>query len=215
LIIGGVDEAGRGPVIGPLVIAGYFIDSNQYHLITNVVKKDSKGYSSSRRLKLFNYLVGLKGVKILVTILQPSIIDGWLEDIGNLNDLEAYFICKIIANAKPNIVYVDSCDSKPEKFLQRISRFKRMFSNMKLDVDIRAELFADIKYPAVSAASIIAKVIRDSYISRLSEQYGEIGSGYPSDAKTKNFLIIWKQKSKIPPPFVRKQWKTVKAIFQD
>jgi ribonuclease HII len=65
----------------------------------------------------------------------------------------------------------------------------------------------------VSAASIIAKVTRDREITILSEEFGKIGSGYPSDPVTIAFLSAYIKSHDAPPPIARKSWKTVSAML--
>lgn len=208
MIICGVDEAGRGPVLGPLIIASYSINKNDYHIIQNIVKRDSKKYSSRQRERIFKTLININSSNILVTIVHPRIIDEWIKHLGGLNNLEAYFMSKMIKTLHPNVVYIDSCDNNPKTFLRRLIKF-----NIPVNINIIIETSADIKYSIVAAASIIAKVVRDNYINILSRLYGPIGSGYPSDSQTRKFLKDWITKDKNPPPIVRKSWKTIRLLF--
>jgi len=208
-MIGGIDEAGRGPVLGPMVIAGYFLDEKHFSKISEIAKRDSKGYTPRERERIFHTLLNYGGSKVVVITLHPSIIDNWVSYLGGLNQMEAYYCYKIITTIKPRKVYIDSCDTHPQRFLNRIMRY---LTKEKINLEINVDINADIKYPIVSAASIIAKVIRDSYILKLKEEFGELGSGYPSDPTTKKFLSTWIEKYNIPPPFSRKTWKTISKV---
>ena len=79
--------------------------------------------------------------------------------------------------------------------------------------EIIAKHKADDIFPIVSAASIIAKNKRDSLINELKEKYGDLGSGYPSDKKTIDFLRKWIKKNRKVPAFARKSWATIKTIL--
>ncbi|MCK4614298.1 MAG: ribonuclease HII, partial [Thermoplasmata archaeon] len=80
---------------------------------------------------------------------------------------------------------------------------------------IISEHKADTKYPAVSAASIVAKVTRDREMEKLRQEYGELGSGYPSDPITRAYLLDLFRKGKELPPFVRRSWETIKKIREE
>ena len=81
-------------------------------------------------------------------------------------------------------------------------------------MEIVAEHGADDRYPVVSAASIVAKVVRDRIISRMEEVYGPIGSGYPHDEQTLKFVERWIKVFRRPPSFVRSSWATSGRIVE-
>ena len=126
--------------------------------------------------------------------------------------LEARTIAKIIEKLKPDQVYVDSPDVIPERFGLHI------LEDLTYQVNIISKHKADIIYPIVSAASIIAKIERDNAIFNLKKKYGDFGSGYPSDSKTLSFLEKLISEEKNLPKIVRKSWKTIQNLkmkFQD
>jgi ribonuclease HII len=82
---------------------------------------------------------------------------------------------------------------------------------LQFPVQVISEHQADRNYPVVSAASIIAKVERDHTIEELKCNYGDFGSGYMSDPKTKNFLYTLARKRGEYPDFVRRSWKPAKS----
>jgi len=131
---------------------------------------------------------------------QPTEIDRALSGKG-LNYLEARIMAELLEKTSASVVYVDAPQSNPRSF----ETLLRFLSGSK--VDIIAEPFADKKYPLVSAASIIAKVVRDQEIGKLKKVYGDFGSGYPSDEKTRRFLASLISSRKIPQ-IVRKSWQT-------
>ena len=103
---------------------------------------------------------------------------------------------------------IDCPHPQPSRFLQSLSSFVSV-------ENVVAEHKADEKYPIVSAASIIAKVTRDGIIESYKEEYGEIGSGYPSDPKTINFLKRYVEEFGELPKIARKSWKTSKRILEE
>jgi ribonuclease HII len=103
---------------------------------------------------------------------------------------------------------VDSCDVNPSRYQRTISSFLKRNSTKLISMH-----HADKLNVVVSGASIIAKVIRDSEITKIRVKYGDIGSGYPSDKKTLEFVRQWfRQKNEIPP-FARRSWKPAQMIL--
>ncbi|MFH1359194.1 MAG: ribonuclease HII [archaeon] len=197
----GIDEAGRGPVIGPLIIAGVMIKEGNEADLGEV--KDSKLLSHGKRMQLDKQIRANSDFKVIEV--SPQEIDKALESEDlNLNWLEAYKQAEIINELDPDIAIIDcpstNC-SAYEKYLKELLEDKKI----KLIVENKA----DVNYPTCSAASILAKVRREERISELKQEYGDIGSGYPSDPQTKNFI---KNNYKKHPNIFRKTWSTYKNI---
>lgn len=157
----GVDDAGRGSVIGPLVIAGVLFNEEDLPILRNLGVKDSKVLSPKRREKLAEEIrkmaLGYHAIK-----LQPAEIDKVVETqrkLHKLNRLEAQTMAKVIEVLKPDIAYVDASDVLPDRFKEHISEC------IPFRVHIISEHKADAKYPIVSAVPIIAKVERDKAIA--------------------------------------------------
>ena len=208
MLVAGVDDAGRGSVIGPLVIAGILIDEKELSKLVQLGVKDSKLLSPSRREFL---AIEIKRIaqKHAVLKLSPAEIDKVVEKgrkLHKLNRLEAQAMAKVIEILKPDIAYVDASDVLEERFKQQILEY------LPFKVEIVSEHRADRKYPVVSAASIIAKVERDKAIAELKAKYGDFGCGYPTDPKTLEFLRRCLEDFKEYPEFVRKSWKPAKKI---
>jgi ribonuclease HII len=201
MMIGGIDEAGRGSLLGPLVIACVIIDDNNISLLKEIGVKDSKMLKRDKRALLYNKIKDISK-KVIVRKINAKNIDN---RIYSLNRLEAEVIIDILEHNKVNIAYIDSFDTKPKRLAEFIA------NNMDYNIKIYAEHKADINYPIVSAASIIAKIERDKAIDKL-RVYGNIGSGYPSDYRTINFVKEWVIKHKRYPSFVRVSWKSIKKI---
>jgi ribonuclease HII len=208
LLICGVDDAGRGAIVGPLVVAGVVVHKKDLIRIRDIGVKDSKLLSPKKRNHLFCQILKIIKNHTIVK-LSPANIDEVVEKgkkFHRLNRLEAKAMAKTIQSLKPDVAYVDASDVLPERFGKNIAE------ELSFDIQIISEHKADITYPIVSAASIIAKVERDSIIAKIRRKYGDLGSGYMSDRKTVNFLEKWIREYKKYPKFVRKSWKPAKKI---
>jgi len=97
---------------------------------------------------------------------------------------------------------VDACDTDAERFGRRVREATTAA------VEITAEHGADEEYDLVGAASVVAKVARDTHIDDLADEYGSVGSGYPSDPTTREFLAEHVREHGDLPPFARRSWKT-------
>jgi ribonuclease HII len=206
MLVAGVDDAGRGSVIGPLVIAGVLMREEELPKLVELKVRDSKLLSAYRREVL---AVEIKRIaqKFSVIKILPKEIDMVVEKgrrLHRLNRLEAQKMAEIIEMLKPDIAYVDASDVLEERFKQHI------LECLSFKPKIVSEHKADRKYPIVSAASIIAKVERDKAIAELAGKYGDLGCGYPTDPKTLDFLRRWLERFGDYPDFVRKSWKPAK-----
>ncbi|HSB57357.1 MAG TPA: ribonuclease HII [Nitrosopumilaceae archaeon] len=199
----GVDDAGRGSVLGPLVIAGISIERSRIKHLSEIGVRDSKQLSPSRRENLYKKIIDLVDDYYVVKI-SPKLIDQSVRK-NELNHLEAQYMAKVISKLKPDSSYVDSCDVNPIRFGKKISRLAQSGR-------IYSRHHADSKFAVVSAASIIAKVNRDREIEKLRKKY-DVGSGYPSDSKTMQFVKNWILTNKGTPQFVRASWKPVKILL--
>jgi len=209
--IAGVDDAGRGPIIGPLVITGVLLDGKDLPRLANLGVKDSKRLSPRRREELAAEIRELT-LNYHVAVLSPAEIDRVVETgkkLHKLNRLEAETMAEVITILEPDVAYVDASDVLADRFGHHIAE------NLAFEVRIISEHKADAKYPIVSAASIIAKVERDRTISALQEKYGNIGCGYATDPNTIKFLENWIRKFGSYPDFVRKSWKPAKRLKRE
>jgi ribonuclease HII len=206
LLIAGIDEAGRGCVIGPLVVAGVMFKEENLPILMQLGVKDSKLLTPKKREELFPEIIRITE-KYVVLKLSPQEIDRAVEShrrLHKLNRLEAEAMGQIVTALKPDIVYVDAADVLEERFgqhIQEASAFK---------TKIISEHKADRTYPVVSAASVIAKVERDRETAFLREKYGDFGTGYLTDPKTTQFLNDWLRTHPEYPDCVRKSWKPAK-----
>ena len=199
----GVDEAGRGPVIGPLIIAGVMLPKEKIKTLERLQVKDSKKLTPKKRTYLAKKIKKIS--KYYIAKIDASKIDKLRSEGVNLNEIEKRAIADIINKARPDYVIVDSVDIKPHRFEKGIKKL------IKGKITVKAEHRADTKYPIVSAASIIAKNQREQEIEKIKKEYKiEFGSGYPNDPLTKKFLSTLKH-DKLPD-FIRKSWATIKKM---
>ena len=167
--------------------------------------KDSKLLTPKKRQILFGHVVSI-AESICICRINIEDIDFHVFR-NNLNILEAEAMAITISNMKSDKTYVDSCDVNPSRYQRTISSFLKRNSTKLISMH-----HADKLNAVVSGASIIAKVIRDSEITKIRVKYGDIGSGYPSDKRTIEFVREWfRQKNEIPP-FARKSWKPAQMI---
>jgi ribonuclease HII len=181
------------------------IEDDKSDHLEKIGVKDSKLLTSCQRERIEPQIKKISK-NYAYSILSPENIDKAVRIGKKLNFLEAKTMADLISKLKPDIVYVDAVGQIAERFAFHICR------NYKMDLKIIAEHKADTKYPIVSAASILAKVKRDGIISELKTKYGNFGSGYPSDQKTKQFVGEWIKKFGKAPPFARKSWATIRKF---
>lgn len=208
--IAGIDEAGRGSVLGPLVIAGVCIKESKLQQLIDIGVKDSKLLSCNKGSKIYQKIIAVLDTISLIK-LPPEQIDEYVlnrERYKKLNHLETIYMAKIVEQLSAEIVYIDAPDVNVERFKNNILK------SLQKRVEIISTHHADRIYPIVSAASIVAKVKRDECIFELAKNFGSIGSGYPSDFRTINFLEKCLQDHMEFPSFVRKSWKTVKRLIK-
>jgi ribonuclease HII len=207
LLICGIDEAGRGSVIGPLVIAGISIKKTNIKKLEEIGVKDSKALTKIKRKLLFDKILDISEFVCIYKIDCKTIDENVYQK--KLNRLEGTIMSSIIKHLSADITYVDSCDINIDRFTNYLK------SNLNIknkNISIIAMHKADRIHPVVSAASIIAKVTRDREIQILEEIFQNIGSGYPSDKKTMFFIKKWIEEYKEFPSFVRKSWRPIREI---
>lgn len=202
MMICGVDEAGRGPMFGPLVVGAVFCDDDR--VLRDIGVKDSKMLTPAARDRMFDeisdattwYTVPISAETIDLKMRTQS-----------LNMIELDLFVEAVSNSPSDIVYADCPDIDTD-------RFGRVMS-AKLDGrKVVSAHKADALYPVVSAASIMAKVTRDRMLDELRKEFDcDIGSGYPSDSVTVAFIEKWINDNGCAPPHTRKSWKPVKQML--
>lgn len=212
MIIAGVDEAGRGPCFGPMTIGITVMEKDKEAELKTLGVKDSKEILANKRKALIEPIKeNILEHKVLV--INPIEINDLMTQYS-LNEIEAIKIAELIngLKKKTDVIYIDSPDAVKGAFEKRIRKY---LNKQNEKTKIIAENKADSKYIVVGAASILAKVKRDTEIEELAKKYGDFGSGYPSDPKTKKYLADYVEKNHKLPPFSRVFWSTcVKALEQ-
>ena len=213
-LILGVDDAGRGPVIGPMVLAGCLITEEAEKEFRKLGVRDSKQLTKKRRAFLES-VIKEKAVVFSIQVTPASEIDGKNHDGTNLNDLEAEMASKIINEINRGFqkikVVLDCPSTNRTKWRDSV----RMKVDNLSNLEILCEHKADRNHIAVSAASILAKEERERQMAILKEKYGDdMGSGYSSDPITKKFLEKHVKSPKHATLF-RKTWSTWKKAHDD
>ncbi|WP_459191173.1 ribonuclease HII [Halosimplex sp. J119] len=205
----GVDEAGKGPVLGSMFAAAVAVDPAD--LPDDV--GDSKGIAPARREELAATIreVGTVGVAEI----PVDRIDDAETDMNSLTvAAHAEAVDALVEAAdepldpdESHSGYVDAGDTNAVRFERRVE------DAADPALDLRAEHGADETYPVVGAASIVAKVARDAHVDALADEYGPLGSGYPGDGTTREFLESYVAEHDALPPCARESWQTSKDVL--
>lgn len=196
----GIDEAGRGAVLGPLVVAGVLVEHEGQ--LSGLGVADSKAVPRRKRGAILRELARRAAVKAVV--IPPEAVDG-----EGLTELELRAMARLILLFGPRRVFIDApVGPRAVKGFERGLRGR--LGGVAPELAIRPKADRDI--PVVGAASIAAKVIRDAYIRFLRGAYGDFGWGYPGEGKTRAFLLRWWRERGELPPICRKRWATARAL---
>jgi len=221
----GADEAGRGPVLGPMVAAAVRADP----AVLPEGVADSKTVTAAKREALAATMGSDSRIEIAISTVSPARIDDETTDMNTLTVVaQAAAIARVLdpdsdagrgvdaavddgnSEAPHPTGIVDACDVDPERFARRVREA------LSVPVDLRAEHRADESFPVVAAASVVAKVERDALMADVGEtydEYGPVGSGYPSDPRTREFLREYVRANGSLPACVRASWKTSRDVL--
>ena len=202
-MICGVDEAGKGAVFGPLVVAAVACESDEE--ARAVGARDSKTLSPKRREEIYAGITAR--FPVATRILTPVEIDA--RPRLSLNTCIARAHAAVVSDLAPDMAILDACDVDEGRYRRTVAGF------LSKKCRLLSVHEADRIYPVVGAASIVAKVIRDRAIAGIAVEYGEIGSGYPSDPVTIAFLKEYLRDRKVPPPFARRSWATTRILVNE
>jgi ribonuclease HII len=207
ILIGGVDEAGRGSIIGPLIVAGVSIHESKISKLRDMGVRDSKQLTAKVRARLYDEIISVVDHYHIHSIDSCEVDDSVFQK--GLNRLEARTMASVIDRIHAHEVYVDCCDVNPDRYREHIA------AHLDRRPVIHSMHHADRINVAVSAASILAKVTRDGSIQKIRRRYRSVGSGYPSDEKTMSFLRQWVAKKKCAPEFARRSWKPMRTMLEE
>ena len=206
-LVCGIEEAGRGPVIGPLVMCGVVMDEKMVFELDASGVKDSKLLTPQQRENLFEKIKKMADDFKIIILSSQDVDDALIDETMNLNWLEAKTSAKIINKLKADKVIMDCPSTNIESYKNYV---KKYINNDKIEVI--AEHKADLNYTVVGAASILAKVTRDREIEKIKQKINkEFGSGYPSDPRTVEFL---KENYNKYPDIFRKTWSSYKKVAE-
>jgi len=196
----GIDEAGRGACIGPLVICGVMCEEEKIKLLQEIGVKDSKKLTKNERKRMVPLIKEIVE-KIWIKEIPPPRIDK-----ENINELCLKEVAKIIKSSSPEVTMIDAPVRRGEEE-RYVLKVRKKVTPLKVEIIASPQL--DATSPIVASASIIAKTTRDEIIEKLHLTYGNFGSGYPGDELTRKHLKNWYSFSEI----VRKKWTPVKKAI--
>lgn len=199
----GVDEAGKGSVMGPLVVGAVFVEDDSF--LKDIGVRDSKKLTPRTRERMYERIIAEASDHSIV-VLSAAEIDE-LRIRSSLNDIELEMFGNAVSKIPTVRVYADCPDVNEMGFSNALS--------LRIgNIGVVGRHKADDIYPVVSAASIVAKVTRDRMLQEISEEFGEdIGSGYPSDPRTMDFIKKWIKDNGMSPKHTRNSWEPVRRLL--
>lgn len=204
----GCDEAGKGPVLGPMVAAAVRADPER--LPEDV--DDSKRIAPARREEIAAALRENDAVAVGVAAIPPSRIDRPETDMNSLT-VAAHAEAVAAAAADGDAVVADAGDVDEARFGRRVAAG---VGDAGVEVSVHAEHGGDESYALVGAASVVAKVERDARVEAIAAEYadyGPVGSGYPSDGTTREFLREYVDRTGALPDCARASWSTCDDVL--
>lgn len=205
----GIDEAGRGPLVGDMVLSGVLASLNVLKKLKSRGLRESKRLTSKRRY-WFHKQALREGVVVVAMYVHP-----WRIDRENLNDIEEECIKQILRILRALIdpsaggvrVYIDEVRGRAERIKNIVEKLFGEFV-----AEFAMESGADARYPPVALASIFAKVMRDLSLVELRRHVGNFGSGYSADPLTMKWLEETYTPGSGPPLYIRRSWRVLKNI---
>jgi len=203
----GIDEAGRGALLGPLVVAGVLVAEGDLGRLREAGAFDSKGIPRERRREILLRLRGLL-LGARVRIISPREIDE-----KSLTDLELTAAAELARRFRPHTLVLDA--PVPPRAIPRFTeRLLRECSRAGAEPDeVIVVPKADRDFPVVGAASLLAKVTRDAFVAHLRRRYGDFGWGYPGEEAAVRFLHAWWERHGDLPPICRRKWATARRLL--
>ncbi|MGB6442855.1 MAG: ribonuclease HII [Thermoplasmata archaeon] len=202
-----MDEAGRGSVLGPLVVGGFCCPEDRLDALRATGARDSKQLTARRREEVYARLPDIGACRSVAR--NPRTIDRYVAR-GGLNELELEAFATLVRACRADVAYVDACDPDAERFGRRLAELSggstRIVSRHKADRD----------FLVVGAASVVAKVRRDAALVELSRTSGEVvGSGYPADPETQKCVVRHAREGGTVPSWMRRSWETVQRVKRE
>jgi ribonuclease HII len=206
----GIDEAGRGCVLGPMVFGACLVEEADEPSLRKMGARDSKKLSAKKRDALRGKLDAAAEAWRVVEV-EPEVLDA-----ESLGEITKRVIVELAVELRPDVLVLDAPVPPAQIPRYRVDLLERLRLAGVEGVQIIAENGADDTYPCCSAASIFAKTTRDARLAGIQEEVGSpIGSGYPSDPKTRAYLKhVW-QTEGAWPPWVRTKWDTIRRVVAE
>jgi len=205
MLLLGADEAGKGPVIGSMFVAGLVIEEEKLFDLAGFGVKDSKLLAPARRETLARKILGIAADHYILEV-KPNVIDE-LRTVMTMNDIMVKSFSQVLARLHADRAILDAADVDAARFARRVK------AASQTTMELIAEHKADQRHSVVSAASILAKVQRDASMRELEEaMHCKIGSGYPHDQDTLDFLQNWVKENRDLPACARHSWATAERI---
>jgi ribonuclease HII len=205
MLLLGADEAGKGPVVGSMFVAGLVIEEDRLFDLAAWGVKDSKQLTPARREVLARKISRIAADQYILEV-GPQMIDE-LRTVMTMNEIMVRSFSQVLARLHADRAILDAADVDARRFADRVK------AASKTEMEVIAEHKADQRHQVVSAASILAKVRRDASMRELEEKMNcIIGSGYPHDQITLNFLRDWVKENRDLPPCARHSWATAQRI---
>lgn len=200
----GIDEAGRGAVLGPLVVAGVLAEETRLSLLWEIGARDSKALPHARRRPLAQQIVRA-GFPARVVVISAQAVNG-----QNLTELELEAASQLIRTLRPRQAILDAPVAPPAipKFLASLAARSGLARQ-----DLAVLPKADRNHPAVAAASVLAKSVRDAYVLALRREFGDFGWGYPGERAVQEFLLGWFSRHRSLPTICRTRWRNVQELL--
>ncbi len=215
----GVDEAGRGPVLGPLVVAALAV--KRPGILEEIGTRDSKNLTPAQRSAIFRRMTGTPEIIFEYKVVEASDLDSLMEEVS-LNVVEVRLFAAAISSlmerlpSPPEGIFLDACDVNEERFGRSVIASLDRNADVPENMQVFSRHKGDSIYPVVSGASIVAKVIRDGEMEKIRQEFGmgmeDMGSGYPADSRTRRFLENWIKEKGVVPPHARRSWKTTRRL---
>ena len=202
-MLAGVDEAGRGPVLGPLVVAAVLVESER--ALKKLGVKDSKLLTPKKREELEPEIRRL-AARVELRVIPAEELNVRMPG-QNLNEIEVDAFAELLERLAPKTAILDACDVNAARFGKNVG------ARVTHPVAIKAMHEADSKHAVVAAASIVAKVERDRLMAGICAEHGACGSGYSHDVVTQEWLKAYVAAHKKLPPFARKEWETARRLI--
>ncbi len=189
--------------MGPLVVAAVAIPDDAP--LREIGVKDSKKLPPTKRIELSLRIREMARVE--VRVVHAEEIDA---RENSLNELEAELFAELLDRIAPTDAFLDACDTNEARFARTVG------SKLRCHPRLVAKHKADDIYPVVSAASIIAKTVRDEEMERICSSLGIVGmSGYCGDKRTNDFVEGYLKEHGSLPPHTRRSWKNIRKLSSD